>query len=454
MAVTAAAGVLVGVLRRVFRLPAKLPGTVEEIKDGRVEPSTVLKAVAVSLVSLAGGASLGPEDALGKLGGGLGTWVSERRKLSEEMRATNTHTGMSAAYGGLLSAPILATILVLELARPKATRFMDTLVGGLLSVVGRVRGVLSDRGVDVRRDLRASVVQVRGLAAARRRSPGPGRRGARADHHGRDRGPHATRRSSRRSDDPSLDVGGVAFGLVGVALPLTLFTGTSQLTTVIHDGAALGAGVLIAIVFAKILVFAVCEATGFIGGPFLVMLFIGGTAGIAAHVLIPGLPEGARVHGDVRRPSGIAGRRPVLADPARRHHDADRRPADSTRHDRRHHRLPRRLRLGSAHRAGATATQARRLRRLSKDTLGSEWFHAEVAADRGVEDEYNGTVDVGYEADEAVGQPRTRIHGGITKKHTGDPPDTLDVIAPSYPKIDDAIADYEAVKQPCYEVGT
>ena len=60
----------------------------------------------------------------------------------------------------------------------------------------------------------------------------------------------------------------------------------------IHDGAALGAGLLIAVVFAKILVFAVCEATGFIGGPFLVMLFIGGTAGMAAHVLIPGLPAG------------------------------------------------------------------------------------------------------------------------------------------------------------------
>ena len=133
VAVTAAAGVLVGVLRRLFRLPAKLPGTVEEIKDGRVEPSTVPGAVAVSLVSLAGGASLGPEDALGKLGGGLGTWVSERKKLGEDLRGTNTLTGMSAAYGGLLSAPLLATILVLELARPKGTRFSETLVGGLLA---------------------------------------------------------------------------------------------------------------------------------------------------------------------------------------------------------------------------------------------------------------------------------------------------------------------------------
>ena len=77
-----------------------------------------------------------------------------------------------------------------------------------------------------------------------------------------------------------------------MALPLTLFTGTDQLTTVIHDGAALGVGLLIAVVFAKILVFALCEATGFIGGPILVMLFIGGTAGTVTHLLIPGVPEG------------------------------------------------------------------------------------------------------------------------------------------------------------------
>jgi len=59
VAVTAAAGVLVGVQRRVLRIPAKLPGTIKELRDEWVEPSTVLKAVAVSLLSLIGGASLG-----------------------------------------------------------------------------------------------------------------------------------------------------------------------------------------------------------------------------------------------------------------------------------------------------------------------------------------------------------------------------------------------------------
>jgi H+/Cl- antiporter ClcA len=249
-------------------------------------------AVAVSLVSLAGGASLGPEDALGKLGGGLGTWVSERQKLSEDECATNTLSGMSGAYGGLLSSPILASVLTLEIARPKAARFADTLVAGLLASsvafavyfpiagstfvglyelpsykyedwqllaavpLGLVAGALALITI-------VTIAVVTRLAA------------------------HLGNRTILRTT-----IGGVGFGLVGVALPLTLFTGTDQLTTVIHDRAALGAGLLIAVVFAKILVFALCEATGFVGGPFLVMLFIGGTAGTAAHLLIPGLPEG------------------------------------------------------------------------------------------------------------------------------------------------------------------
>jgi H+/Cl- antiporter ClcA len=291
VAVTAAAGVLIGVLRRVFRLPVKMPGTVQELKDQRVEPSTVLKAVAVSLVSLVGGASLGPEAALGLMGGGLGTWVSERRKLSEEMRAANTLTGMSGAYGGLLSAPILATILVLELARPKAARFSETLVGGLVasSVAFAVYFPIAGStfvGIYTLPSFKFEDWQL--LAAVPL---------------GLVAGALAlitivavavlTRLATRLANRTILraTLGGVAFGLVGVALPLTLFTGTDQLTTVIHNGAALGAGLLIAVVFAKILVFAVCEATGFIGGPFLVMLFIGGTAGITAHVLIPGLPQ-------------------------------------------------------------------------------------------------------------------------------------------------------------------
>ena len=292
VAVTAGAGAIVGVLRRVLHVPAKLAGTVQELEDARVEPSTVPGAVAVSLVSLAGGASLGPEDALGKMGGGLGTWVSERRKLGEDVRATNTLSGMSGAYGGLLSSPILASILTLELGRPKAARFADTLVAGLLAasvafavyfpIAGSTFVGLYALPSYEYEDWQLLAAVPLGLAAG-------GLALITAIAIGL-----MTRLMAPLAKFTVLRsvIGGTAFGLVGVALPLTLFTGTDQLTTVIHDGPALGAGLLIAVVFAKILVFALCEATGFVGGPFLVMLFIGGTAGTVAHLLIPGLPEG------------------------------------------------------------------------------------------------------------------------------------------------------------------
>jgi H+/Cl- antiporter ClcA len=279
-------------MRRALGIPAKLAGTLREIKDERVDTSTVLQAVGVSLVSLVGGASLGPEDALGKMGGGFGTWVSERRRLGERTRATNSLSGMSAAYGGLLSSPILATSLVAEVARPKLARLGDTLVATLLSSTVAFAVYFPIAGSTFfgiyrlppfrYEDWQLAAAVPLGLAAGalalttllvvgllkKLTAPIAGRTILCAA------------------------IGGTAFGMIGVALPLTMFTGTSELTTVIHQGAALGVGLVIAVVFAKILAFALCEATGFIGGPILVMLFIGGTSGVATHLLIPGLPEG------------------------------------------------------------------------------------------------------------------------------------------------------------------
>jgi H+/Cl- antiporter ClcA len=292
VAVTAAAGVLVGVLRRVFRLPASLPGTVAEIKGARTDVATVPGAVAVSLVSLVGGASLGPELALGKMGGALGTWVSERQGLSTEVQETNTLSGIAGSYGGLLASPVLSTILVLELAPLKARRFAETLVACLLSssiAFGVYYAIAGSTFVGVfaapsyrYADWNLLAAVPLGLAAGALGLLTIVVVGV------------MKKLTAPLARWPILRpaIGATAFGLVGVMLPLTLFTGTDQLPVVISDGAALGAGLLIAVVFAKMLVFALCEATGFIGGPFLVMLFIGGTAGTVAHVLIPGLPEG------------------------------------------------------------------------------------------------------------------------------------------------------------------
>jgi H+/Cl- antiporter ClcA len=51
-------------------------------------------------------------------------------------------------------------------------------------------------------------------------------------------------------------------------------------------------GLLAAVLIAKILTFAVSDGSGFVGGPIFPALFIGGTAGVLVHHLIPGVPLG------------------------------------------------------------------------------------------------------------------------------------------------------------------
>ena len=87
-------------------------------------------------------------------------------------------------------------------------------------------------------------------------------------------------------------LGGILFGLVGVALPLTMFTGSDQLGTVLADPDTLGIGLLVALLVGKMITFAVSQASGFVGGPIFPALFIGGTGGVLVHQLIPGVPLG------------------------------------------------------------------------------------------------------------------------------------------------------------------
>ena len=87
-------------------------------------------------------------------------------------------------------------------------------------------------------------------------------------------------------------LGALVFGVVGVALPLTMFSGGDQLKTVLDGAGTLGLGLLVATLIAKMLAFGVSQGSGFVGGPIFPSLFIGGTAGVIVHEVIPGVPLG------------------------------------------------------------------------------------------------------------------------------------------------------------------
>jgi H+/Cl- antiporter ClcA len=239
-----------------------------------------------------GGASLGPEKALGSTVGGTGSWISKRAGCSDEQIQTNTFSGFAGAYGGLLSSPVIVVMFILELARPGGQRFTRILVNSVVAssvsfgVYFAIAGsvfldlyavpkytfkswqMLVGAGLGVVAAMLAMgvvlVIAVVTQAFTQTKIP--------------------------RVVKPV--IGGVIFGLVGVALPLTMFTGSAQLASVLSHAPVLGAGLVCAMVVGKVVAFAASSASGFVGGPIFPSLFIGGAAGVAVNLLMPDIPLG------------------------------------------------------------------------------------------------------------------------------------------------------------------
>jgi H+/Cl- antiporter ClcA len=292
VAVAAAAGAVVGLLRRLTRLPHEIPGLFADLQTEHVNPGLVRGVVAVSTVSLIGGASLGPEKALGTMGGGAGTWLARRRALRKEDSQVNTLAGFAGAYGGLFSSTVIVVLLILEVARPGGQRLTKALAAEIVAssvsfgiyfaIAGAV--FLDDYQVPAYtfEDWQLLAGIPLGLFAALLVTLLAGLMMGAARLFGRLKAPAIAKST----------LGGLVFGIVGVALPLTMFSGSDQLKTVLEDAGTLGLGLLAAVVIAKMVTFAVSQASGFVGGPVFPALFIGGTAGVFVHQVIPGVPLG------------------------------------------------------------------------------------------------------------------------------------------------------------------
>jgi H+/Cl- antiporter ClcA len=226
------------------------------------------------------------------MGGGAAQWIARRRRLNDEDGQVNTRAGFAGAYGGLFSSTLIVVMLILEVSRPGGQRMAKTLAATIVSssvsfaIYFVVAGaffldayavpaftfedwqLLAGLGLGL---FAAVVVTLLGAVMKL-----------------------AARMFGRlkMSAIARPVIGGLVFGVVGVILPLTMFTGSDQLKTVVQTGGTLGAGLLAALVIAKIITFAVCEASGFVGGPIFPALFIGGTAGVFVHQVFPDMPLG------------------------------------------------------------------------------------------------------------------------------------------------------------------
>ncbi len=292
VAVTAAAGVVVGLLRRLTRLPEEVPGLFDDVRAAHVDPGLVPGTVAVSTVSLIGGASVGPEKVLASMGGGVGSWMAQRRGLCTEDSQVNALAGIAGIFGGLFSSPVIVVMLILEVARPGGHRFSKTLVADIVAgslsfgIYFAVAGAVFLGAYPVPRyafdDWQLLAGVPLGLFGALVTILLAGFMVSASRLFGWLKIPAIAKSA----------MGGVMFGLVGVALPLTMFSGGDQLTSVLKGASTLGLGLCTAILIAKMLTYAVSQGSGFVGGPIFPSLFIGGTAGVVVHQAIPGVPLG------------------------------------------------------------------------------------------------------------------------------------------------------------------
>ena len=257
--------------------------------DGRVDGRGLFGLLAAALVGLASGASLGPEGPLGHLGGVIGTRAAEWLRWPVERVRITALSGISGAFGSLMGIPLAGGFLSFEFTGLTAFAFYPHLVAataaslvGFLSIfwitgfrleglleVGTIDGLAPEYFLEA---LGFGVIGVV-LAGLFRIVFGSVRRMV---------APLAQRTILR----PTL--GGLAFGLIGALLPLSLFSGEHELEVIL--AAPPDPWMLVALAVVKLVTLSICLATGFPGGFLFPLFFAAGAVGLAVNDLLPVIP--------------------------------------------------------------------------------------------------------------------------------------------------------------------
>jgi len=284
-------GFLVGLLYQFTN--AKEVNPFVSMVKGDLDTRPVPAGVLVSLITLVSGFSLGPEIPAGMIAAGLSDWVSKWRNLKEEVRKSNIVSGVVAAYSGVFTSPLAILVIPLELPHMQSLAYYSVLIiaaaagvigfivffiGGGYEFSGMLRLLdLPDYTFETWHIVVGVILGI--VGAILTLVYGLMRKGL-----------NRLVLPLNRMPIVRNTLGGLLLGLLGMALPLTLFLGSGGLVVVTENAAELGVTLLIIYVFAKMLATAGAQSTGFIGGPIFPMFFIGGTAGTVVHLLFPQLP--------------------------------------------------------------------------------------------------------------------------------------------------------------------
>lgn len=288
-----------------------LDDVVDEDHKPPVKVSYLARAVLLGVVSLAFGASLGPEAPLIVLATGLGDRVGRILRTSRSEAALISASG---ALSGLFGGPLAAIALPLERGRDsdKKVRMIGaSFVAGVAGLVTMLV-VLPGSGTkydlpavetDSARELLGAVgwsalaavpAAVAGLLLLLATEP-------------------AQRWAARLAPAtvPRAVVGGLVLGCCGALDGLTLFSGEHQGQDLIDSAGDTAATALLALVALKLVATLACLSTGWFGGQIFPSVFMGMTAAIALTEVWSAVPLGAAVAAGGAAAASAVLRRPL-----------------------------------------------------------------------------------------------------------------------------------------------
>lgn len=291
------AGVFIGLAIKFFGQHGGLGVAQRQYaQTGRLNYRNLPSILLQGFIALWSGAAVGPEGSLVFLLGGVGTFVSERLKLQKDDIQVLVYSAIAGGFGGFFGSPVVGAVGAFEYMFIKELDFNRHLIPGLIAAAvgyGVYFAILhtsylgiytfpdfaSLRLVDLGWALLVGVIagvmgivfkvifgvmnKVFGLL-------------------------------SKRPVGRAI-IAGVIIGLIGSFLPLTLYSGQDQLLQIIHNPATFGIGILLLMMFFKILLTSTSFASGFEGGPIFPLLFIGGTLGLALSEILTFIPQGVGV---------------------------------------------------------------------------------------------------------------------------------------------------------------
>jgi H+/Cl- antiporter ClcA len=291
----AGGALVVAFLRARAGLDGPIPGAIAYAQRGWVEPGSAPALFLISAISLIVGASLGPSFGIVVSAGGFASWLASRHSDADEAeRQDYSLTGMAGGLGAIFSAPLFASVMASELSPTSKRDYVAAFVPqftaatiGYMLFFGLTGKLMLDSF-----DIPGYSFEWSHLLMA----VGLGLASVMALLLYMAIGAAAKRVGSLITNSYVVAVAfGALVGLIAFALPLTATGGSHQLSFEVDHVDTLGAGLLAAVLVAKMVAVHLSLGAGFLGGTVFPMLFIGGTAGVLVHTLIPEIPAALAV---------------------------------------------------------------------------------------------------------------------------------------------------------------